>query len=76
MSARRCCRRPNGVWGMPQEMLKTLPGYGPDVAKNRAEAREIMEKLGYGPDKPLGHQDLDAQHPGLARPGGAADRRS
>jgi peptide/nickel transport system substrate-binding protein len=44
---------PNGVWGMPEEMLKTLPGYDPDVAKNRAEARKIMEKLGYGPDKPL-----------------------
>ena len=38
---------------MPPEMLQTLPGYGPDVAKNRAEAREIMEKLGYGPDKRL-----------------------
>src|SRR5881227_4365910 len=42
---------PNGVWGMPEEMLKTLPGYDPDVAKNRAEARKIMEKLGYGPNK-------------------------
>src|SRR3954447_20159929 len=30
---------PNGVWGMPEEMLKTLPGYGPDADKNRAEAR-------------------------------------
>ena len=44
---------PEGVWGMPPEMLKTLPGYGPDVRKNRAEARQIMEKLGYGPDKRL-----------------------
>ena len=44
---------PQGVWGMPAEMLKTLPGYGPDIAKNRAEAREIMEKAGYGPDKRL-----------------------
>jgi peptide/nickel transport system substrate-binding protein len=44
---------PNGVWGMPEEMLKTLPGYGPDADKNRAEARKIMEKLGYGPDKHL-----------------------
>jgi peptide/nickel transport system substrate-binding protein len=42
---------PEGVWGMPAEMLKSLPGYDPDVAKNRAEARKIMEKLGYGPDK-------------------------
>jgi len=44
---------PDGVWGMPEEMLKTLPGYDPDVEKNRAEARKIMEKLGYGPDKHL-----------------------
>ena len=40
---------PEGLWGMPPEMLKTLPGYDPDIAKNRAEARKIMEKLGYGP---------------------------
>jgi peptide/nickel transport system substrate-binding protein len=44
---------PNGVWGLPPEELEKLPGYGPDVAKNRAEAREIMKKLGYGPDHPL-----------------------
>jgi hypothetical protein len=42
---------PEGVWGMPPEMLKTLPGYDPDVAKNRADARKIMQKLGYRPDK-------------------------
>jgi peptide/nickel transport system substrate-binding protein len=42
---------PEGVWGMPAGMLKTLPGYDPDVAKNRAEARKMMEGLGYGPDK-------------------------
>jgi peptide/nickel transport system substrate-binding protein len=42
---------PEGVWGMPPDMLKKLPGYDPDVAKSRAEARKIMEKLGYGPDK-------------------------
>jgi peptide/nickel transport system substrate-binding protein len=44
---------PDGAWGMPPEVLHTLPGYGPDVEKNRAEARKIMEKLGYGPDKRL-----------------------
>ena len=42
---------PEGVWGMPQEVLQTLPGYDPDVEKNRTEARKIMEKLGYGPNK-------------------------
>ena len=44
---------PDGAWGMPREVLQTLPGYGPDVEKNRAEARKTMEKLGYGPDKRL-----------------------
>ncbi|HTZ35577.1 MAG TPA: ABC transporter substrate-binding protein, partial [Stellaceae bacterium] len=44
---------PSGVWGMPADMLATLPGYGPDVAKNRAAARELMQKLGYGADKHL-----------------------
>ena len=44
---------PEGVWGMPPDELKKLPGYDPDVAKNRAKARDIMQKLGYGPDKRL-----------------------
>jgi len=44
---------PEGIWGMPPEVLNTLPGYDPDVQKNRTEARAIMEKLGYGPDKRL-----------------------
>ena len=44
---------PDGVWGMPAEMLKTLPGYDLDVAKNREEARRLMAQAGYGPDKPL-----------------------
>jgi peptide/nickel transport system substrate-binding protein len=38
---------------MAPEMLKTLPGYDPDVEKNRAEAKQIMEKLGYGPNNHL-----------------------
>ena len=42
---------PEGIWGMPPDILKTLPGYDPDVRKNRAEARMIMQKLGYGPDR-------------------------
>ena len=44
---------PEGLWGMPPEVLATLPGYDPDIAKDRAEARKIMETLGYGPDKHL-----------------------
>src|ERR1700733_3256170 len=44
---------PAGVWGMPADMLATMPGYDADVAKNRAAAREIMTKLDYGSDKHL-----------------------
>lgn len=44
---------PEGSWGMPEAMLQDLPGYGPDVEKNRAEARELMQKHGYGPDNRL-----------------------
>ena len=44
---------PEGTWGMPPGILGTLPGYDPDVQKNRAEARQIMAKLGYGPDRRL-----------------------
>ena len=44
---------PEGLWGMPPEMLAKLPGYDPDIAKNRTQARKIMEKLGYGPDHRL-----------------------
>ncbi|MGD9616937.1 MAG: ABC transporter substrate-binding protein [Alphaproteobacteria bacterium] len=44
---------PAGLWGLPLEILQTLPGYGPDVEKSRAEARKLMEKHGYGPNKRL-----------------------
>src|SRR5205823_6891007 len=35
------------------DLLKQVPGYDLDVQKNRAEARKIMGKLGYGPNKRL-----------------------
>src|SRR5215831_16111428 len=44
---------PDGVWGMPPEALYSLPGYGPDVPRNREEGRAKMRKLGYGPDNRL-----------------------
>ena len=33
--------------------MRTIVGYDPDIAKNRAEARKLMEKNGYGPTKRL-----------------------
>jgi peptide/nickel transport system substrate-binding protein len=44
---------PEGRWGMPREIVETLPGYGLDVQKNRLEARRIMEKLGFASDRRL-----------------------
>ncbi len=44
---------PAGRWGMPPDMLKDLPGYGPDVKANRQQGRALMEKLGYGPNNRL-----------------------
>src|SRR5947209_8672564 len=44
---------PEGIWGMPPYAMRNLPGYDPDISASRAQARKIMEKLGYGPDKRL-----------------------
>jgi len=44
---------PEGLWGMPSELLKELPGYDPDVEKNGTQARQLMQKVGYGSGKPL-----------------------
>ena len=44
---------PGGLWGMPKDMLESIPGYGPDIKANREQARKLMQKAGYGPDKHL-----------------------
>jgi peptide/nickel transport system substrate-binding protein len=59
---------PEGVWGMPPEALQTLPGYDLDVDKRRAEARKIMEDLGYGPDKHLSIKVATRNFPGWRDP--------
>jgi len=59
---------PEGVWGMPPDIQNTLPGYDPDVQKNRSEARAIMRKLGYGPENRLA-KGVDAQRPAVSRSG-------
>ena len=45
--------KPEGEWGMPEQMLASLTGYGADTEKNLKDAQAIMEKLGYGDAKPL-----------------------
>src|SRR5580700_6273849 len=59
---------PGGLWGMPPDLLKELPGYDPDVQKNRAQARRIMEKLGYGPDNRLKIEVSTRDHPDFRGP--------
>jgi len=44
---------PHGNWGMPADILTALPGYTGDLATRQAEARKIMESLGYGPSNRL-----------------------
>ncbi|MFH1604815.1 MAG: ABC transporter substrate-binding protein, partial [Pseudomonadota bacterium] len=44
---------PYGNWGLSPEQLAVVPGFGKDVARNRAEARKIMQELGYGPNNKL-----------------------
>jgi len=44
---------PEGRWGMPDAMRQQLPGYDPDVAKSRQQARAIMVANGFGPSKRL-----------------------
>ena len=44
---------PEGIWGIPLDMLRPLPGYALGVEKSREEGRAIMRRLGYGPEKPL-----------------------
>ena len=53
---------PGGLRGLPPEILQTVPGYGPDVQANRAEAGKLMENHGYGARQAAPGQGGDAQH--------------
>ena len=44
--------KPYGVWGLPEEEQRKLPGFG-DSAKQKAEAKKLLAEAGYGPSKPL-----------------------
>ena len=53
---------PAGLWGMPPDMLQTLPGYDPDVAKNRAEAPRDHGKARLRARQAAQDQGVDPQH--------------
>ena len=63
---------PEGIWGMPPDELAKLPGYAADVEKSRAEARKIMEGLGYSAGKPLKVKVSTRNIADLPRPRGAS----
>ena len=65
---------PEGVWGMPAEVLHALPGYGPDATQNRKEAREIMQGLRLRPQQASYDQSVDPRHPAVPRSGGSPPR--
>jgi peptide/nickel transport system substrate-binding protein len=39
--------RPGTEWALPDAELQKLPGYGKDMEKNRAEARQLLAEAGY-----------------------------
>jgi peptide/nickel transport system substrate-binding protein len=44
--------KPWGIWGISEQGLLALPGYG-KPADEKAKARKVMAELGYTPEKPL-----------------------
>jgi peptide/nickel transport system substrate-binding protein len=44
---------PYGIWGLSPAQLETVPGFGRDVERNRAEARKLMQEAGFGPNNKL-----------------------
>src|SRR6201994_1103395 len=45
--------KPEGEWGMPEDMVASLAGDGTATGKNLRDAQAIMERLGYSDAKPL-----------------------
>ena len=65
---------PDGLWGLPPETLKLLPGYGPDVEKSRVEARRFDAKGRLWPRQEAPDQGFGAQCAVLPRSGRDPDR--
>ncbi len=65
---------PEGIWGMPWKMLQQLTGYGPDVQKNREEARGDDALARLRARQPAKGQGGVAQHRLVSRSRGDPDR--
>ena len=73
-SAAPCSRSRKARWGLPEAMLRELPGYDPDVAKSRDKARAIMTAKGYSAAKPLKLKLSTRNPPDLSRRLGDPDQ--
>ena len=66
---------PEGLWGMPPELLANAAGLRSRRARRTAPRRaRMMEKLGYGPDKRLAVTVSTRNIAALPRSGGDPDR--
>jgi len=60
---------PEGIWGMPADLMQKLPGYDPTLQRTgRKRARSWRRRAMGG--QPAEAQSVDAQHCALPRPGG------
>ena len=74
MSAAPCSRRRTACGACRKEMLETVPGYGPDVEKNRAGGAQNHGEGRLRAGQAAAGQGLDPQHRDLSRSGGHPDR--
>lgn len=44
---------PHGTWGLLARDLARIPGYGPDAAAAKAQARKLLQEAGYSAANPL-----------------------
>ena len=57
---------PEGIWGMPPAILQQLPGYDPDVQKNRSESRQMHAKARLWSRPAAENQGVGTRHPLLS----------
>ena len=65
---------PAGIWGMPPELLKTVPGYDPDVRQNRARSPPDHGEARLRAGQSFEADGLGTQHCDLPRSRGHPDR--
>ena len=73
-SAARCCRRPRGCGACRRRCCRPSPATVPMSRRTGPRRAQIMEKLGYGPDKRLEVKVSTRNIADLSRPGGDPDR--